>query len=1794
VAVLDRSDRAWRVVRALRELSRAGRTSTAVAVHGPKDRLARFVREADEAVEVERLEPVRAALERARPDAAWLGPAQAMDRAAFAEECERLRILPIGPPARVLRRLASPNALADLAGELGLAPAPGGPPDPRAHLVEVLVARDRAGSTRVLGVGDASVRAGDIAVLVESPSPALTAEREEAARAVALRAVTALEWVGGCAVQLLVPPGGGAASLAGIDPLAQSAPAIEEVSGLDLVEIALSLALGELLPAPSTPRGGHAVAARILAHDPEAGGDTADGTLELLRLPAGPRVRTEVAVEEGDPAPSEPRSMLATVIAHGDRRSEALTELESALADARVLASTSASSEAWLLALCRREELRAGDAGVGFLASLAAAGERLVRPRPAAALVAAAIEAYEGELDLERSRFLAEARRGRPRVGPTEGRAFDLRYRGERYRLQVRQIGPGTFRVVAGSTAADVRVERLGAHERRLAWAGNRVRVLSLAEGRRHLVEVDGAPHQISREPAGIVGSPMPAVVVAIPVSPGQRVRRGEPVARIESMKVEMVVAAPEAGVVREVLTVPNAQVDQGDPLLRIDPGGDDGVRAAPEPISLGMVPAEPSDPTDRYLAAIGDLRSLLLGFDVTGADARRLGARWRELAAAAGDGPAVQGAEAEVLRELADVQSLFSRVRPAGTETRPPLDELWRYLHEPARRGAGLSTEFLALLRGALSHYGLSLDEPGRELELALLRLQKAYLRADEAMAPVLAILERRLAAGAAAELARWTDRGLHDRLVDIGTERLPALADLAREIRYRVFDQPALERARAGVYSQAEADLDRLAKADAAARDAIVDRLVESPQPLSTLLVSRMAAADAALRPRLVEALLRRYYRVRALEPATARDLDGMPCAFTEYVREGRRIRVAACFAPSTAFEGALVPGPPPPREAGLWRGLVPGPPPPREAGLWRGLRALARLASETPAELDFAGEVYQWHDGTPPGPDELSEQLRAALATAGFARPVRRVSFAIAIAGRGLERDASQQHFTFFGGLQRWKEDRVQRGVHPMLFKRMQLGRLANFELERLPSVPDVYLYRAVAWTNPKDERLFAAAEVRDVTPVRDAKGVVVQLPQLERVLHEAFAGMRRFQAHRPRHQRLVWNRILLTVLPPLLLRPEELHGLAARLAPAAQGLGLEVVLIDARLPDPATGALRETLLRVVASESEGVTIRWDTPTDRPLAPMAEYEQRAVQLRRRGLTHPFEVVRMIAPSADTQSGIPRGEFVELELDAEGALAPVRRAPGQNTANIVAGLVRNFTERYPEGMTRVALLGDPSRAMGSLAEPECRRIIAALDLAERLGAPVEWFAVSAGANISMQSGTENMDWISHVLRRIVTFTQRGGELNVIVTGINVGAQPYWNAEATMLMHTRGILVMTPGSAMVLTGKEALEYSGSVSAEDNLGIGGYDRIMGPNGQAQYRARSLGDALEILLRHYEHCYILPGERFPRRAATSDPPDRDVRSSPHGPEGGAAFATVGDVFSAEKNPDRKKPFDIRRVMAAVIDQDHRPLERWRDLRGGETAVVWDAHLGGWPVCLLGIESRPLPRLEFVPADGPDVWSAGTLFPQSSKKIARAVNGASGNRPLVVLANLSGFDGSPESMRRLQLEYGAEIGRAVVNFAGPIVFCVLSRYHGGAFVVFSKTLREDIEVAAVEGARASVIGGAPAAAVVFAREVETRARKDPRVQEAEKAASQGGAGRARLVEVLATVRSEKIGEVAEEFDRVHTVERAVKVGSVDRVVAPGELRPYLVDAVERGIAREREGDRPEQPHGSPAPP
>ena len=57
----------------------------------------------------------------------------------------------------------------------------------------------------------------------------------------------------------------------------------------------------------------------------------------------------------------------------------------------------------------------------------------------------------------------------------------------------------------------------------------------------------------------------------------------------------------------------------------------------------------------------------------------------------------------------------------------------------------------------------------------------------------------------------------------------------------------------------------------------------------------------------------------------------------------------------------------------------------------------------------------------------------------------------------------------------------------------------------------------------------------------------------------------------------------------------------------------------------------------------------------------------------------------------------------------------------------------------------------------------------------------------------------------------------------------------------------------------------------------------------------------------------------------------------------------------------------------------------------------------------------------------------------------------------------------------------------------------------------------------------------------------------------------------------------VHAEKLGQLADEFDRVHSIERAREVGSVQAIVPAARLRPYLIDAVRRGMQRTLEGRR-----------
>ena len=370
----------------------------------------------------------------------------------------------------------------------------------------------------------------------------------------------------------------------------------------------------------------------------------------------------------------------------------------------------------------------------------------------------------------------------------------------------------------------------------------------------------------------------------------------------------------------------------------------------------------------------------------------------------------------------------------------------------------------------------------------------------------------------------------------------RHPVVADLAREVRFRIVDEPRLRAIRDAQYESMEHHLAALVGSpDGAPQADHMSELVECPHSLAPLLLRHLADAPAT-RPVVLETMIRRYYRRRNPHDVRRLVVGGLGVVAAVVTSadgdEASPMHILATSAAPTQLDTA--------------------------AG------ALVAAAAGLPASERVTFEVYTSEDGAigaALSPSKLAETLGPTSA----ARP-EQVVVAVSSAGSTNE-ISSVRHLTFAVGADgALVEDDSFLGLHPAMVARLQLWRLASFAVERLPSADDVYLARVVAHTNAKDQRLMAFAEVRDLTPVRDDAGRIVALPQLERVLLDALEGMRRVQAPLPPARRYQWNRVLLYVWPSFDLTDDEVERIARSLVPATLGLGIEEVGVRCRRPDP----------------------------------------------------------------------------------------------------------------------------------------------------------------------------------------------------------------------------------------------------------------------------------------------------------------------------------------------------------------------------------------------------------------------------------------------------------------------------------------------------------------------------------------------------------------------------------------------------------------------------------------------
>lgn len=1829
IAIINRGEPAMRLVRAVRDINAEfGADLRTIALVTSPDLNAPFAREADEFFSLGSasfIDPVDGhkknryidyncledALRRTRADAVWVGWGFVAEHPEFAELCGRLGVVFIGPPPEVMRKLGDKiesKRIAEAAG-FPVAPWSNGPVDDVASAmeharrigfpcmlkataggggrgirrinsegelasafhsaktealkafgngdlflekavsgarhVEVQVIADAHGNCWALGVRDCTIQRRNQKVLEEAPSPALSPEIETSIRNDAVSLAKESGYVNAGTVECLYETTTGQYHFMEMNTRLQvEHPVTELTTGVDIVKLQLLVANGQKLIGAAPETRGWAIEVRLNAEDPDNGFAPCPGKVDLFRMPVGPGIRIDAGLAQGNEIPPEFDSMIAKIIAFGNTRAEALGRLKRALDECEVVVRDGTTNAAFLRSLLTHPDVAASNLDIGWLDRLTAGPGGLAAQLPNGAhgdlaLLTAAVDEAAGEHTAEVRDFIISCSRGRPDTRENFGISIDLRGATGPYTAVVNRASPKTYRITVGEKTYAVDRTYHDAFTGGVEAAGKRHRVLTSLQGAVRLVEIDGTTHRVSRDCGGLVRSPASAIILSISVKPGEKVRVGDRLLTLEAMKMETAVTAPSDGTVGEILVVPNQQVAPGAPLIAMEADECSCESSAPEKeISFSLTPL-PNEIED-YEEFLSEVEALLMGYD---ADPKRVADFVKRNKDAEGNSFCCPGREQTAVAIFADLVALHAHSDDPDSDH--PSGEPLRHFLRTFDKGS-ISEAFALRLSRHMQRYEIEELTLSRKLEEALTLTHRAYRRLPETLPAIRFILENCLdrdgetakTSSLPQESTRETiSKELLDDLLLATQTSHPAVNNLAKTLRHRAFDIAQNYAARERVYEKMAARIDSLASGEPR-REEIIQEITECPFPFIGFLLQCLLEpkrAEAAL-----EVLLQHYYREyreRKFKEQNFISLADSKCLLASLELKGKTMHVllAAVAEEKLAdFRRAL-------KE--YLHGI------PQEDDL------LVDIFAANCKKLDLAAEAKALTE-------DMDSQLVRICITAAF--PGNNLDVVT------LRREADEG----------WREEELIRGLHPVEAKRFELWRMNEFNVKRIHAKgEDIHLFHLSSKSNSKDERLLVFAEIRDLTPIRDEFGKVAELPHFEQMFREAATCLREALIHMPTKKEPSWNRIILNVAPPLTGQEREFILLAHKLQPYVENLNLEKVVVKARILDAAENTLKHRVVEFATAAEKGLKVAFLPPRTGPLKTLTEYERRVIGMRSRGQVYAYEIINMLTPSrASEQAEFPAGEFVELDFEDETTtkLTAVDRPHGKNECNIVVGLVKNFTERCPEGMERMLVIGDGSRGMGSLAEPECKRIIAALDLAEKKRIPFEWFPVSSGAHISMDSGTENLDWTARVLRRIIEFTEAGGEINLVVSGINVGAQSYWNAEATMLMHTRGILIMTPQGAMVLTGKKALDYSGGVSAEDNQGIGGFERIMGPNGQAQYFAKDLREACRILFLHYDFTYIMPGEKTVRRANTTDPTNRDPGQSLHSEP---PFAAVGEIYSDKSNPGRKKPFDMRSVLAAAVDQDLPTLERWKDMREAETAIVMDAFIGGIPACVIGIESKQLRRQGYAPGDGPDSWAGGTLFPLSSKKVARAINSASGNRPVVALANLSGFDGSPESLRRLQLEYGAEIGRAVVKCKSPIVFCVITRFHGGAYVVFSTALNDRMHVAALKGSYASVIGGTPAAAVVFPKEVRDRVQEDPRIKVLQARISDAAGRRkaelyAELNSLTQQIHLEKQAEVAAEFDGIHSVERALRVGSIHEIIPPSDLRLFLIRALEKG--------------------
>ena len=457
----------------------------------------------------------------------------------------------------------------------------------RPRHIEIQVFGDMHGNYVYLFERDCSVQRRHQKVLEEAPAPGMTPEMRVQMGEAAVAAARAVNYVGAGTVEFIVEQrADGSMNFFFMEMntrLQVEHPVTEAITGLDLVEWQLRVASGEPLPLAQEQLkiNGHAIEARICAENPDNNFLPTTGTLRVYDKPfctAFERgtVRIDDGVRQGDTISPFYDSMVAKLIVHGQTREEALARMDEALAQTRIVGL--ATNVQFLRYVVRSPSFAQANLDTALIPREEAV---LFKQEPVGLSLAAASAIARTLLDEKagEGRDPFSRRDGWQTHGVTQ-RPFAFDFHGEPAKATLTYGHDGALQLAVGDVSGPL-VFAKSAQGIDLQFAGQRLSAtvysqgevdhVFTARGATQITAIDLLAHAgESHTEGGRLTAPMPGKILSFSVKAGDTVKKGQPLAVMEAMKMEHTIAAPADGVVEELMYAPGDQVTEGSELLKI------------------------------------------------------------------------------------------------------------------------------------------------------------------------------------------------------------------------------------------------------------------------------------------------------------------------------------------------------------------------------------------------------------------------------------------------------------------------------------------------------------------------------------------------------------------------------------------------------------------------------------------------------------------------------------------------------------------------------------------------------------------------------------------------------------------------------------------------------------------------------------------------------------------------------------------------------------------------------------------------------------------------------------------------------------------------------------------------------------------------------------------------------------------------------------------------------------------------------------------------------------------------